>query len=319
MTSNDEKSVLDCAAQIQLLYDRLESSFLPSDDTDPASSGNRYLRIVGEINALQSCFDAFARLVKQLPECSDNVQRCKAQVSVLYGRFCSLQYEFSKTVDTGISEPDDLTSEEKEDSPEEPDAPEDVDPDAEETAPEEEDEGSDDAEGEKEKKRKKKKEAQKQERRLQEAQHAAYLEHIRQQEAAERQRQEARRAAASAISGQSNPDRPWSEADIRMEEARRADEQRQKERREAENRRMEQDSRDAYQQRQEQAKHFEQPTAHIDMSFGSKRAGREPESPAHQPEAPEASSQPRPEQKSSRKENLPGSCTENSRCSGCPR
>lgn len=304
MTSNDEKSVLDCAAQIQLLYDRLESSFLPSDDTDPASSGNRYLRIVGEINALQSCFDAFARLVKQLPECSDNVQRCKAQVSVLYGRFCSLQYEFSKTVDTGISEPGDLTSEEKEDSPEEPDAPEDVDPDAEEAAPEEEDEGSDDAEGEKEKKRKKKKEAQKQERRLQEAQHAAYLEHIRQQEAAERQRQEARRAAASAISGQSNPDRPWSEADIRMEEARRADEQRQKERREAENRRMEQDSRDAYQQRQEQAKHFEQPTAHIDMSFGSKRAGREPESPAHQPEAPEASSQPRPEQKSSRKENI---------------
>ena len=158
MTSNDEKSVLDCAAQIQLLYDRLESSFLPSDDTDPASSGNRYLRIVGEINALQSCFDAFARLVKQLPECSDNVQRCKAQVSVLYGRFCSLQYEFSKTVDTGISEPGDLTSEEKEDSPEESDAPEDVDPDAEEAAPEEEDEGSDDAEGEKEKKRKKKKE-----------------------------------------------------------------------------------------------------------------------------------------------------------------
>ena len=248
MASNVEQSVSECAAQIQLLYNRLDASFHSSDDQEPTSPATRYLRIVGEIDALQGSFDTFARLVKQLPECSDDVQRCKAQVAVIYGRFCSLQYDFSKKMDAEISEPDKLTSEEKEDSPEEPDAPEDVDPDAEEAVPVEEN-SDDDSEEKKEKKRKKKKQAQERERHLQEAQHAAYLKQIQQQEAAERQRQEARRAAASAISGQTNPDRPWSEADIRMEEARRADEQRQREQRESENRRMEQEKPDAYQQR----------------------------------------------------------------------
>lgn len=303
MASNVEQSVSECAAQIQLLYNRLDASFHSSDDQEPTSPATRYLRIVGEIDALQGSFDTFARLVKQLPECSDDVQRCKAQVAVIYGRFCSLQYDFSKNMDAEISEPDKLTSEEKEDSPEEPDTQENPEPDAEEAVPVEEN-SDDDSEEKKEKKRKKKKQAQERERCLQEAQHAAYLKQIQQQEAAERQRQEARRAAASAISGQTNPDRPWSEADIRMEEARRADEQRQREQRESENRRMEQESRDAYQQRREQAKSYEQPTGHIDMSFGSKRAGREPESPAHQPEAQKVENSSRPEQKNPRKENI---------------
>ena len=206
MASNVEQSVSECAAQIQLLYNRLDASFHSSDDQEPTSPATRYLRIVGEIDALQGSFDTFARLVKQLPECSDDVQRCKAQVAVIYGRFCSLQYDFSKNMDAEISEPDKLTSEEKEDSPEEPDTQENPEPDAEEAVPVEEN-SDDDSEEKKEKKRKKKKQAQERERHLQEAQHAAYLKQIQQQEAAERQRQEARRAAASAISGQKRQQR----------------------------------------------------------------------------------------------------------------
>lgn len=225
-----------------------------------AVGGDRcdYSQLEGKLNEIQRLFDAFAVLLKEEPAPDKALLEIKYRVAACYRGFTSL-CEACK--ERSIQDEERAFFwEGNEQTPEEEPQEESLDDDPVEEEPIET--GS-------EKKKSK--------------------------QSTEKKRQEGRRMAASSVYGrQVNPEQQYSESDIQTAELRRREEIRRREQQETENRRIRQESIDAYRRSQQQARDFERPTGHIDMSFRGKQGAREPENPSHQEQQPEKSAEAAP-------------------------
>lgn len=260
---SDSRTIESLGHRLIREYEQMEAAFF-------AAEGNRdeYARLSGQLDKLQRLFDEFALLLREFPDPPREVLEVKRRVAACYRGYTSLSVA-CKEVGTEQEEERDFSWEEEQEEEFADDEPqENIQDDIQDDEILEE-------EGKADRSKKRKSPTSR----------------------TEQQRQESRRMAASAIYGyQPNPEQQYSESDIQTAELRRREELRHRERQEAENRRIRQESMDAYRRSQQQARAFERPTGHIDMSFRAKQDAREPESPAHQESHP---SKDKPETESS--------------------